>query len=69
MNDLEQYNHLLAKFVDPLINNKEDVLSEIHPLFKILLQNSEAPYFCSECHENHFTGKKYQNHKFMSSRW
>lgn len=63
MNELERYNHLLAKFVDPLLNNKTEVLSEIQPLFKQLLTNSEIPYYCSTCQQNHFTGKKYQNHK------
>ncbi len=60
---MEIFNHLLAKFMDPLINKKTEVLSEIQPLFKQLLSNSEIPYYCSKCQENHFTGKKYQNHK------
>ena len=63
MNELEIYNHLLAKFVDPQFNNKSEVLSEIQPLFKHLLNNSEIPYYCTSCQKNHFSGKKYQNHK------
>ncbi len=63
MNELEIYNHLLAKFVDPLITDKAKVLSEILPLFKQLLNSSEVPYYCSKCQGNHFTGKTYQNHK------
>ncbi|QEE15544.1 HIRAN domain-containing protein [Promethearchaeum syntrophicum] len=63
MNELQQYNNLLANFVNPRFNNKAGILSEILPLFKRLLNNSEIGYYCSECHENHFSGKKYQNHK------
>jgi hypothetical protein len=63
MNELEKFNQLLVKFMDPLINNKTDLLSEIQPLFKQLLINSEITYYCSKCQENHFTGLKYQSHK------
>ena len=67
MNELEKFNQLLVKFMDPLINNKADLLSEIQPLFKQLLEQSEITYYCSECQENHFTGKKYQCHKKRSA--
>jgi len=63
MNDLEIYNHLLAKFMDPLINEKTEFLSEIQNLFEPLLKNSEIPYYCSKCQNRHHTGDKYQNHK------
>ena len=63
MNELEIFNHLLAKFVDPLINEKTEVLSEIQPLFEHLLNNSEVPYYCSSCQKNHYSGKIYEKHK------
>jgi len=63
MNELERYNHLLAKFVDPLINKKTEVLSEIQPLFEHLVNNSEVPYYCSKCQKNHFSGVTFQAHK------
>ena len=66
MNELEIFNHLLAKFVDPLINEKTEVLSEIQPLFKQLLYNSNIPYYCSSCQKNHYSGKIYENHKKKS---
>ena len=62
MNELAQYNILLANFVNPLIRNKSEILSEILPLFKQLLNHSKIPYYCSECQENHFSGEIYQNH-------
>jgi len=63
MNELEKFNQLLVKFMDPLINNKADLLTEIQPLFKQLLEQSDITYYCSECQENHFTGLKFQHHK------
>ncbi|MHA1720813.1 MAG: HIRAN domain-containing protein [Promethearchaeota archaeon] len=69
MDELDEYNHLLAKFVDPLIKdkNKNEILLKIQNLFKILLRNSLIPYYCSKCKKNHFKGKKYQNHKQIFS--